>query len=175
MKKHSKIIVPLVFVVFVLGAFFWQGTARAEKTAFVDLALLFDGYDKTKDFDANLQVVQDQKQKEIDKKVDEVKALQDKLPLLADKEKQNKQEDIDKKTKDLQEYQRSAELELRKERDEKLKEILKDIQDVVESVAKQKGYDFILNEKMLLYGNSALDITKDVLKIVNVNYKSKKK
>lgn len=175
MKKRSRLAVSLFLAVFVLGGFLWQESARAEKTAFVDLALLFDGYDKTKDFDTNLQDVQDKKQKDIDKKVEEIKGLQDKLPLLADKEKENKQDEIDKKTKDLQEFQRSAELDLRKERDEKLKEILKDIQDVVETVAKQKGYDFILNEKMILYGNKSLDITKDVLKIVNDNYKNKKK
>ncbi len=172
MKQHSRIVVIFVFAAFFLGMFL-TGFAFAEKIAYVDLAAVFDGYEKTKDYDVNLENEQKGKQTEIDKKVEEIKAMQDKLDLLSDKEKKAKQEQIDSKTRELQEFQRNAEIDLREERNEKLKGVLQDIQDVVEEIAKQKKYDYILNDRVLLYGDESLDISKDVLKKLNDNYKKK--
>lgn len=176
MKKCKKLVIALFFAVFILNIFLLKELFAAEaKIAFVDLSVVFDEYTKTKDYDSQLEDSQDAKQKEIDKKVQAIKEMQDKLPLLAEKEKKNKQEEIDSKTRDLEGFRRDAENDLRKQRDERLKEVLEDIQKVVEDVAKQKGYDFILNERVLLYGNDSLDISKDILKMLNDNYKKKDK
>ena len=160
----------LVCAVFLLGAFLLQDTFAAEKIAYVDLGLVFDGYGKTKDFDVKLESSQKTEQEKIDKKVEEIKELQDKIPLLSEEEKQDKQLEIDSLAKDLQEFQRSAEMDLRQQRDERLKEILQDIQDVIEEVAKEDKYTFILNERTLLYGDESLDISNEVLKRLNDKY-----
>lgn len=152
--------------------FFLSQEAFAEKkVAFVDLATVFDGYEKTKTFDVKLEESQKAKQKEIDAKVEAIKALQEKLSLLSDKEKAKKQEEINAKTKELQEFQRTSEMTLVKDRDERLKEILQDIQGVVEDFAKKEKYDLIFNERTLLYGDDSMDITPTVLKQLNDNYK----
>ncbi|MBL7130766.1 MAG: OmpH family outer membrane protein [Candidatus Omnitrophica bacterium] len=173
MKGNSKIIVILVFATFILSIFALQEAFAAGKIAYVDLASVFDGYKKTKDYDVKLENIQNERQKEIDKRVNAIKEMQDKLPLLSEKEKEEKQKQIDDNTRELQEFQRNAEMDLREERDEKLKEVLQDIQDVVETLAKQNGYDLIFNNRVLLYGNDSLDISKVVLKKLNGNYKKK--
>jgi outer membrane protein len=175
MALRNRLIGMWVFVVFVSVVFLSQQAFAESKSAYVDLASVFDGYDKTKDYDVKLESDQKTKQKDIDSKVEAIKKLQDELPLLAEKEKKSKQEQIDTKTKELQEFQRTAELDLRKQRDDRLKEVLQDIEDVIEGIAKQKGYDFIFNDRMLLYSNKSLDISKDVLQSLNDNYKNKKK
>jgi outer membrane protein len=143
----------------------------AEKIAYVDLALVFDGYEKTKDFDLKLDGARKTEQEKIDKKVEEIKGLQDKLPLLSDEEKKNKQTEMEQLAKDLQEYQRNAETTLIKDRNDKLQEVLKDIQSVVEELAKKDGYDLVLNERTLLYAGDNLNITDAVLKKLNEQYK----
>jgi len=165
----------LVGALVVLGAFLVKQSFAAEaKFAYVDLATAFDSYQKTKDYDTKLQDMQQGKQKEIDVKVKEIKDAQDKLPLLAEKEKAKKQAEIDAKTKDLQDFQRKAETELREQRDNSLKEILKDIQDVVNDMSKKEKYMFVFNERVLLYGDPALDITKTVVDKLNSQVSKKK-
>ncbi|MFC1753024.1 OmpH family outer membrane protein [Thermoproteota archaeon] len=79
--------------------------------------------------------------------------------------------EVDSKTRELQDYQRGAEMELMKDRDERLKEILKDIQDVIAVIAKKEGYDYILNDRVLLYKNESMDISEQILKQLNDNLK----
>ena len=62
-------------------------------------------------------------------------------------------------------------LDLRKDRDEKLKEILQDIEKVVQSYAQKNGYDFVLNDRVLLYGAASADITQDIVELLNSGYK----
>jgi len=174
MRINSKIFSILIIAILILSASPIKSVFAEGKIAYVDLASVFDGYQKTKDYDIKLEGNQKEKQKEIDKKVEEIKGMQDKLDLLAEKEKKTKQEEIDKKTVELQEFQRNAEVSLREERNEKLKEVLQDIQDVVEGIAKEKGYDYILNDRVLLYGNESLNISNEVLTKLNENYKKKK-
>lgn len=169
MRNRAAVIVVMALCAV---AFFLSQEAFAEKKmAFVDLATVFDGYEKTKTFDVKLEESQKAKQKDIDAKVGAIKALQEKLSLAADKEKTKKQEEINAKTKELQEFQRNSEMALLKDRDDRLKEILQDIQNVVEAFAKKEKYDLILNERTLLYGDDSMDITQTILKTLNDSYK----
>lgn len=163
-----------VLVGITIAMLFVAHNAFAEqKVAFVDLASVFNDYEKTKEFDVKLEGTQKAKQEEIDSKVEVIKGLQEKLSLLSDKEKEKKQEEIDAKTRELQEFQRESEKTLITDRDERLKEILQDIQTIVENIAKKEGYDLILNERVLLFGNDSMDISQTVLKQLNENYKKK--
>lgn len=175
MKVHNRLVGILFVSLFIFGIFLLPEGLAAEKIAFVDLGEVFDGYVKTKEYDVKLEGVQKSKQDEIDTKVTEIKKLQDNLALLSAKEKEKKQVDIDSKTKELQEFQRNAEMELMKDRDTKLKEILKDIQDVIEKFAKKEGYSLVVNDRVLLYGDPGMDISKEILKQLNDNYNKKSK
>jgi outer membrane protein len=173
MKGKCRLVAGLVFVFFLANIFLLGEVLAADnKIVYVDLAKIFDEYEKTKDYDVKLEATQNAKQVEIDKMVEEIKGMQDKLDLLTDAEKKSKQEEIDNKTKELQEFQRSAEEGLKEDRNEKLKEVLEDIQKIVEELAAQNKYDFILNDRVLLYGSDSLDITVEVLKKLNEGYKT---
>ena len=62
-------------------------------------------------------------------------------------------------------------MDLRKDRDEKLKEILQDIEKGVQAYSQKNGYDFIFNDRVLLYGAASADVTQDVIDILNSEYK----
>ena len=93
------------------------------------------------------------------------------MSLLSEKEKGAKQKELDEKNKKLKQMSQQVALDLRKERDEKLKEILQDIEKVVQSYAQKNGYDFIFNDRVLLYGTASADVTQDIVTALNDNYK----
>jgi outer membrane protein len=141
----------------------------ADKFAYVDLSRLFAEYGKTKDFDKILTAKEEAYTAERDKKIAEVKALQEKLNLLSDKEKTAKQGEMETKVRSLQEFDRQKQTDLRKEQDEKMKEILKDIETAVKQFAEKEGYTMVFNDRVLVYQVKNLDITDSVMTILNKN------
>jgi len=151
-----------------LSLFILTGLAlAADKMGYVDLSRAFSEYGKTKDYDKILNDKQNVYAAERDKKVAEIKQLQDKFNLLSDKEKESKKTELENKVKDLQEYDRLKQTDLRKDQDEKMKEILKDIEDVVKQYAEKEGYTMVFNDRVLIYEVKSMDITDKVMEILN--------
>jgi Skp family chaperone for outer membrane proteins len=158
--------------IFFLGVFFGLAclvgsAAAADKLGYVDLSRTFSEYGKTKDYDKVLGEKQTAYTTERDKKVAEVRQLQEKMSLLSEKEKEAKKGDLENKVKDLQEYDRQKQTDLRKDQDEKMKEILKDIEDAVKQQAEKDGYTMVFNDRVLVYQNKSMDITDKIIEILN--------
>lgn len=160
---------------FALGLLAAPPWARAEKMAFVDVAKVFDGYQKTKDNDTRLQSAGKKKEEERDGLVHEVRRLKDEQALLAEDAREKKQEAIDAKVRELQEFDAAARRELGQQRNETVKEIFKDIDEVVQRYGERKGYDFIFNDRVLLYRSNRFDVSKDILEELNRSYQKQKK
>jgi len=175
MKKSGKGVG--VFGLLVLAAFFVSvagGSAYAaeSKIAFVDVAKVFDGYEKTKAQDKVLADAGEKKQQERETKVQEIRRLKDELALLSDKNKEEKQLAIDEKVKSLQEFDAIAGKELREKRDGAVKEILKDIDDLIKDYGSKKAFDFIFNERAMVYRNDKFDVTNEILTELNSKLKA---
>ncbi len=149
--------------------------AVGEKIGYVDLARIFDEYQKTKEFDKALEGKGAQKQAERDKMVAEVKKLRDEAELLSAKPKDDKQSVIDDKIKSLQEFDRITRDSLRRERDEMVKDILKEIEVIIQDFGKSQSYSFIFNDRVLVFKNEGSDLTVQVIKVLNDSYSKKKK
>jgi len=163
MRRATIILWGVVFGLVIL-----TGVAEAaDKFAYVDLSRIFSEYTKTKDYDKVLGDKQAVYETERDKKVNDIKQLQDKMNLLSEKEKEAKKTDLDTKVKTLQEFDRQKTTDLRKEQDEKMKEILKDIEDAVKQCAEKEGYTMVFNDRVLVYQVKNLDITDKIVEILN--------
>ena len=162
---HSFIICALSFVILHSNCF-----AAETKIGYLDVAKVFDDYKKTKEFDAALEKEAKAKQSERDKFVNEITRLRDELELLSEKGKADKQAVIDEKIKRLQEFDRVTKDNLKKERDDMVADILKEINDIVQDYGKKQGYDLILNDKVIVYKKDSLNVTEDILKILNAQY-----
>ena len=68
---------------------------------------------------------------------------------------------------DAQEFVQQEQSNLTKERNEKIREILLEIEKVVSDYAEKEGYGVILNDRVLIYGNPAKDLTENILTILN--------
>jgi outer membrane protein len=148
--------------------------AAADKIGYVDLARVFDEYQKTKEFDKSLEGKGATKQAERDKMVAEVKKLRDEAELLSAKAKDDKQAVIDEKIKVLQDFDRTTRDALRKERDTMVRDILKEIEVVIQDFGKAQGYSYILNDRVLVFKSEQNDLTTQVIKVLNDDYAKKK-
>lgn len=149
-------------------------SAAGEKIGYVDLARVFDEYQKTKAFDKSLEIKGAQKQTERDKMVNEVKRLRDEAELLGAKAKDEKQAAIDEKIKALQDFDRNARDTLRKERDSMVRDILKEIETVIQDFGKSQGYSFVFNDRVLVYKSEGGDLTNSIIKALNDSYAKKR-
>ncbi len=153
--------------------------AAEQKLAYMDLAYIFDNYNKTKDQDKVLEQQTKQKTEERQRMVNGLRKMKDELDVLSQGAKEKKQAELDAKVKELQEYDQSAKLELGQIRDKVIREILKEIETVSEKYATDNGYVFIFNSnaaaplpyRILVYGQKQLDATNAVLGILNSKYK----
>ncbi len=174
----KKLLAFVVFALFVAGFTIFgvpEGQAAGEKIGYVDLARIFDEYQKTKEFDKSLESKGAQKQADRDKMVAEIKRLRDEAELLSAKAKEDKQAAIDEKIKVLQDFDRNTRDSLRRERDTMVKDILKEIEAVIQDFGKSQGYSFIFNDRVLVYKSEGSDLTPQVVKALNDSYAKKKK
>ncbi len=173
MKKFMSITMSALFVAGVLAFGVGEAYAEAEKIAYVDLAKVFDEYQKTKEFDKSLEGKGAAKQAERDKMVAEIKKLRDESELLTGKAKEGKQVTIDEKIKALQEFDRTTRDALRKERDGMVRDILKEIEAVIQDFGRTQGYTYIFNDRVLVFKSETGDLTAQVIKALNDSYKKK--
>jgi outer membrane protein len=163
-----------VFLGVIIGLTLLVGVSwAADKFAYVDLSRIFSEYGKTKDYDKTLGDKESKYEAERDKKVNEVKQLQDKMNLLSDKEKETKKPELETKVKTLQDLDRQNQTDLRKEQDEKMKELLKDIEDVIKQYAEKEGYSMVFNDRVLVYQTKSMDISDKIIEILNKGYNKK--
>ncbi len=162
-------------ILIVLMSFCFIPTAEAAvgKWAYVDVAKVFDGYEKTKQNDAKLQAAGKTKEEERDALVREIRRLKDEQALLAEDARSKKQEAIDAKIRELQDFDLAARKELGERRNTMVREIFKDIDEVVQRYGERKGYDFVFNERVLLYRNARYDVSRDIIEELNRNYQEK--
>ena len=173
MKKMTLLALP-VFFLSLSAPLAVTASAAADKIGYVDLARVFDEYQKTKQFDKSLESKGASKQADRDKMVADIKKLRDEAELLSAKAKDDKQAAIDEKIKVLQEYDRTTRDGLRRERDGMVKDILKEIETVIQDFGKSQGYAYIFNDRVLVYKSEGGDLTNQVIKALNDSYAKKK-
>lgn len=172
--KRTILVMALALIAATQGNFAYAASGGGEKLGYVDLARVFDEYQKTKEFDKSLESKGAAKQSDREKMVADVKRLRDEAELLNAKAKDDKQVQIDEKIKQLQEFDRTTRDALRKERDSMVRDILKEIEGIIQDFGKSQGYSFIFNDRVLVFKNESADLTAQVIKTLNDSYAKKK-
>ena len=147
-----------------------QAGAAELKIGYVNLAKVFDGYQRTKVSDAALEKQGKEKEAELEARMNELKKLRQSLELLNDQARESKTKDIEEKADELQRFRNSSARDLSRERDKIAKNILKEIQDGIDAYAKANGFSIVLDSRSLLYGQPAYDITDEVLAALNSTF-----
>lgn len=141
--------------------------ANDGKIGYVDLSRLFDEYHKTKEYDKVLEVKHGELEKVGKEKVGKIKESESRLALLKEDQRTLLENEIEMLKGEAQEFVRQEQSNLTKDRNEKIRDILLEIEKVVSDFAVKEGYDVILNDRVLIYGDPAQDLTEDILTILN--------
>ena len=169
MGKSLRTLICLGFAIILLSGISY---AKEVKIAYINVLEIFDSYKKTETYDKQLEKLQDEKQKPFKDMANDLKKLKEKYDMVKDSEKESIQKQLTEKATEYQKKEREVVTELKGERDKKMKEIVDDINAAVKKYAQEKKYDYVLNETMVVYGDPASDITKDILTILNSSYPS---
>ena len=161
--KLGKILLTAILAIALMS-----GIALAEdKIGYVDLSKLFDEYSKTKEYDKVLEGKHNEFEKERNDRIEKIKDAQGKLSVLAADKKSEVEANIEKMRNDLVEYDRQKKADLTKDRNEKIREILLEIEKIVSDYAQKEGYTLILNDRVLIYGAKTMDLTEQILQMLN--------
>lgn len=145
----------------------------AEKFASVDVMRVASEYNKAKDYNKDLDAKAGTYESEIEKKLNEVKQLQEKMNLMNDKDKDAKKTELENKIKDMQEYRRQKEGDLRKVELENTKDIVDSIKGAIKQHAEKEGYTLVFDDRALVYQIKGMDITDKVIETLNNGYKKR--
>ena len=141
--------------------------AQEMKVGYVNLAKVFEGYQRTKASDAALENEGKQKEAELEGRTNELDKLRQNLELLNDEARETKSREVAEKAEELQWLRSNTARDLDRKRDKIAKGILQEIQRGLEEYAKANGFSLIFDSRSLVYAQSAYDVTDDVLKLLN--------
>ena len=143
------------------------------KMGYVNIAKVFDSYQRTKDSGQVLEQKGKQKQAELEGRFGELKKLRENLELLNDQARDAKSKELEEKSDEFQRLKTKSEREIVHDRNQIAKEIMGEIEQVIKEYAKAKGFSLILDQRSLVYGQEAYDVTGEVLQFLNDRYASK--
>ena len=148
--------------------------AKDEKFVFVNPRKIVSEYQKAKDFEKNFEKELKKGQAELDSRTKEIRLLKDELDILSEKAKKEKEEGIHKKIQELRDVEKETKDNLVRMRDDNTREILKEINEVIDECGKNKGYSLVLDGRMILFSDANLDISGEIVTILNERYKKSK-
>lgn len=175
MKNLKVVLLSAVLALIFCASTPAQAAGEFKKVGVMDLSKVFDNYQRTKDYDAVLEAKTKDYEKARNEKIDKIKDLQNKMALLKDNEKEAVTADLEKMRTELTSFDQTQQVDLRKQRDEKIREILLEVEKVTSDFAKKEKYDVIFNDRVLVYGAEGLDVSSEVLTILNTSYNASKK
>lgn len=161
----------------ILALFFLFGIVAnsiCQKYAFVDTKYILSKMSSYKEAQKKLDDVAEKWQKEIEQKLEEIntknKKLQQELIILPTDEKNKKIAEIkelEEAVKELQKKRFGVKGDLLKKRKELIEPIQDEIYKAIKALAKEKGYDFIMDKgtnSNILFTNPKYDKSEQILR-----------
>lgn len=192
MKKFIIKAVGVYIILLLLGLLNGEGFAAPEnKIGLVDINTLFRQYVKTQKAQAEFDLKVKNFQEEFDKYNAEIVQLESELKtqefMLTPEKKKEKERIVLQKRQALEKFHQEGMTRLQQENKRMVNEILKEIRETIARYAQEKGYDFIVNRRIIfelgpeetsewdivLYSAEKFDLTNIILDILNSAEKKK--
>jgi outer membrane protein len=163
----KKILLSLTLVVSFMSC-------QGEKTAYVDNTVLLQEYNKMKTNEAEFEKKSQAMSNELDSIAglfqQEVQEFQDNMKSMSTQERERRQGELVQKQQMLQQRQQQKSQMLRQESDQAIDSLIAEVKQYVSDYGKERGYAYIFgsNESAnIMYAKEGLDITEDVLEVIN--------
>jgi outer membrane protein len=150
------------------------------KTAYVDTSVLMKEYTATKDLDAKYKAKGEEKgrqlQAEIDRFKQEAQNFQSQAQANGQAWAQQKGAELQRREQQLAQAQQALSQQLQQEGGTEMDSLVSNVKKTIKAYGKEKGYTYIYgtgdSNASILYAEDKLDITKDILKLLNDKYKA---
>ena len=150
------------------------------KTAYVDTSVLMKEYTATKDLDAKYKAKGEEKgrqlQAEIDRFKQEAQNFQAQAQANGQAWAQQKGAELQRREQQLAQAQQALSQQLQQEGGTEMDSLVANVKRTIKAYGKEKGYTYIYgtgdSNASILYAEDKLDITKDILKLLNDKYKA---
>ncbi len=149
--------------------------SQEAKIAYVDILKVLEKYQKTEDYEKNLEAKGKKAEQDLETKRAEIETLNNSLSIVKEKERAKKTEELKEKFAALQKLEQNLKVELNKERNDMMKELYEDIKKVVSDYSKKNSLSLVIDQNAIHYADAAMDITEKILNISNQGYKKSKK
>lgn len=151
------------------------------RIAYFDIDSLQEKYEYFKDVSGQMKVKESTLTSQMDALQNtyqkRLKELQDKGPTMTQSEGEAAQREVAQMQQKYQQRQMSMEQDLKKHQVDLMTDVRNKIENYLKEYNKEKGYAFILSYEpgfMLYYRDSVYDITHDVIRGLNEQYKKEK-
>jgi len=157
------------------------GLAKEVKIAVIDLQQVVRKSEAGQQALAKLQAKFDSLKKQLEAKEEELRKfkeeLEKKAPLLSPEAREEKEREYQKMLREYQAQREDAQYEMKQAEQKALQPIMKDLEQVVKKMAKEEGYDLLLEKRMpgIYWTSQAIDITDHIVELYNQYRKSRKK
>ena len=157
-----------------------QATNNNFKIAYFESDSLETGFEYYKQISKELGASEQQKRNELltqrNAFVEKVKEYQAKGQSMTQVEAAKANQDVEQRQKQIQATEQTKSQEIQDERFKKLQDVKKKIEEYLKEYNKNNTYSFILSSSsdLMYYKDNTYDITKDLIKGLNVKYSKKK-
>ncbi|HAA75196.1 TPA: hypothetical protein DCE37_08765 [Candidatus Latescibacteria bacterium] len=140
------------------------------KIGYIDADAITTTYKRFQDAQKEAQRFEEELTKEFNKSQNELARLKENFDrqslLMSEQRKKEEQQNIERKQQELQKFLEDVSGQggkLQRKTQELLQPIILRVNEAIATVAKDKGYDFVLNTAAIAFANEDFDLTQDVL------------
>ena len=152
-------------------------SAKGSKIGYVDLQRALKEVEEAKDAYAVLKADFDKKQQELDQKTEAIKKLKDELEnqslVVKGPPKLEQQQMFQQKLMELQSLYVKLQQDLNARENEYKDKILGKMFTIIEKIAKDEGFEYVVDKRSILYGPNSNDVTNEVIRLYNKKHPSK--
>ena len=156
---------------------------KEAKTAYIDASVLMKEYTATKDLDAKYKAKSEEKGRQLEAEINRFK--QDASNFQAQAQAngqawaQQKGAELQRREQQLAQAEQALSQQLQQEGGAEMDSLVVNVKKTIKAYGKEKGYTYIYgtgdSNASILYAEDKLDITKDIIKLLNDQYKSQAK
>jgi len=175
--KKIAVVAGLMFLGMSMASIAWS--ADAIKIGYVDMQKALNQCEAGKDAKKTITEEVEKMQKSFMGKQRELEKLKEDLEkrasVLSENVRREKEKEYQAKLRDMQRLQRDYEEDVRRKDREHTERILRELEIIVKKLGDEGKYTLILerNQPALVYITGSLEITDEVIKIADRNYKKK--
>ena len=171
MGTKNKVVLTLVLFVFLSASIgvLSQEKQKANKIGFADFLTIYHSYSATKVEDERLKEKGTEFQTQIDTEKVKIAELEKKMGsgVLSEEEKGKLSKEIEEAKTQISKKIQEFNLEIESDRRQTIDKLIGELRDKISVYGKEKGYSIILDKNQLIFSDTNLDITQEIVEYVN--------